>query len=267
MTARAIMSMSDQKRTGVKSVEHSLGIIERLRDHGPIGVSDLAKEVNMPKSTVHVHLQTLRNWGYVVQTDGKYDVGLRFLETGSIVRRRNSLYRAAREEVDRLATEVEEAANLGVEQDGQRVILYKSEFGEAIYDNTSTGEFTHMHWTSIGKAILANLSNDRIDEIVDRHGLPEATEQTITDREQLFNEFEQIRGQGFAIENEEHRNGVVAVAVPIFDTQANVVVGALSISGPRQRLVANESGTEVEEEIVNAVQNRANVAELRYNHY
>lgn len=261
------MSMNDQERTGIKSVEHSLGIIEQLREHGPIGVSDLAKEVNMPKSTVHVHLQTLRNWGYVVQTDGKYEVGLRFLETGSIVRRRNSLYRAAREEVDQLATEVEEAANLGIEQDGQRVILYKSEFGEAIYDNTSTGEFTYMHWTSIGKAILANLPDERIDEIVDRYGLPKATEQTITDRKHLFNEVEQVREQGFAVENEEHRNGVVAVAVPLFDTEADAVVGALSVSGPRQRLVADKSGIEVEEEIVNAVQNRANVAELRYNHY
>lgn len=260
--------MNDHERTGVKSVEHSLGIIEHLRNHGPIGVSELARRIDMPKSTVYVHLQTLRNHGYVVQTDGQYDAGLRFLETGSMVRRRNGLYRAAQEEVDQLATEVEEAANLGVEQDGQRVILYKSEFGEAIYDNTSTGEFTNMHWTAIGKAILAHLPGERINEIVDRYGLPEATDQTITNPEQLFSNLERTRKRGFSVENEEHRNGVVAVAVPIFDTQADVVIGALSVSGPRQRLVADDDdGIEVDVEIVNAVQNRANIAELRYNHY
>lgn len=259
--------MVDQKRTGVKSVEHSLGIVEHLRDHGPIGVSDLAERVDMPKSTVYVHLQTLRKHGYVVQTDGKYDIGLRFLETGGVVRRRNSLYRAAREEVDQLAAQVEEAANLGVEQNGRRVILYKSEFGEAIYDNTPTGEFTCIHWTAIGKAHLAHASAERVEEIVDQHGLPAATEHTITDTEQLFIDLERTRERGFAVENEEHRNGVAAIAVPIFDTRADEIVGALSVSGPRQRLVTGDDPVEIKEDVVDAVRNRANVAELRYNHY
>lgn len=259
--------MNDRSGSSIKSVEHSLGIIECLREHGPIGVTDLANRVDMPKSTVHVHLQTLRNRGYAVKTDGEYDLGLRFLETGSIARGRRDVYRAAREEVDQLATDVEEAANLGVEQDGKRVILYKAEFGEAIYDNTSTGEFTHMHWTAIGKSLLAHLPESRVEDVIADHGLPAATDRTITDPERLFNELERIRDRGFAIENEEHRNGVVAVAVPIFDTSTDEVVAALSVSGPRQRLVTDGDGTEIREDIVDAVRNRANVAELRYNHY
>ncbi|NGM67964.1 IclR family transcriptional regulator [Natronolimnobius sp. AArcel1] len=259
--------MTNRNSSSIQSVEHSLRIVTCLREHGPIGVSALAERVDMPKSTVYVHLQTLRNNGYAIQIDGTYDLGLRFLETGSIVRRRNNVYRAAREEVDQLATDVEEAANLGVEQDGKRVILYKAELGEAIYDNTSTGEFTYMHWTAIGKSLLANFSSDRVEEIIDQHGLPQATDQTITEREQLFNELEQIRERGFAVENEEHRNGLVAIAVPIFDTDSDTVVGALSVSGPRQRLVDTADETEIKSEIINAVRNRANVAELRYNHY
>jgi DNA-binding IclR family transcriptional regulator len=260
-------NMSDQTSARIKSVDHSLGIVEHLRDHGPLGVSALADRIDMPKSTVHVHLQTLREHGYIVQTEGEYDIGFRFLETGSIARRRNGLYRAAREEVDRLATEVEEAANLGIEQDGQRVILYKSEFGKAIYDNTLTGEFTHIHWTAIGKAHLAHFPEEQVEQLIDRYGLPAATEHTITKREHLFTEIERIREQGYAVEREEHRNGVVAIAVPIFDTHDSRIVGALSVSGPRQRLITRGSDTEVADDIVNAIQNRANVAELRYNHY
>lgn len=259
--------MNKNDPSAIKSVEHSLGIIKCLREHGPIGVSDLANRVEMPKSTVYVHLQTLLKHEYVVQVDGEYDIGFRFLETGSMIRRRNDVYRAAREEVDQLATEVEEAANLGIEQNGQRVILYKAEFGEAIYDNTPTGGFTYMHWTALGKTLLAYLPTARTEEIIDHRGLPVATTRTISDEEQLFNELEQVRERGFAIENEEHRNGVVAVAVPIFDTGTDDVVGALSVSGPKQRLTTDDSGTGIKQDIVDALKNRANVAELRYNHY
>lgn len=258
--------MSNSKDRSVKSVEHSLDIIEYICENGPIGVSELANEINMPKSTVYIHLQTLEKHGYVSKIDTEYDIGLRFLETGSFARRRRDIYRAAREEVDQLASEVGEAAHLGVEQNGKRVILYKSELGEAIYDNTSTGEFTHMHWTAIGKALLAYISESRVKEIVEEYGLPSATERTITDFEDLFDDIEQIRDQEFAIENEERRKGVVAVAVPIFDTSTDDVVGAISVSGPRQRIVTSEKG-EVKQEILDAVRNRANVAELRYNHY
>lgn len=258
--------MSGPEKRSIKSVEHSLDIIEHVSEQGPIGVSELAKRIDMPKSTVYVHLQTLKKHGYISKNENKYDIGLRFLETGSFARRRRDIYRAAREEVDELASEVEEAAHLGVEQNGKRVILYKSEFGEAIYDNTSTGEFTHMHWTAIGKVLLAHLSRSSVEQIVEEHGLPSATGRTITDEKSLFDALERIRDRGFAVENEERRSGVVAIAVPIFDTTTGDVVAAISISGPRQRIVTGGNG-EIKQDIIEAVRNRANVAELRYNHY
>ncbi|WP_238478594.1 IclR family transcriptional regulator [Natranaeroarchaeum sulfidigenes] len=258
--------MSDPKNRYIKSVEHALDIVEHVSEQGPIGVSELAKQIDMPKSTVYVHLQTLKKHGYINKEDDKYDIGLRFLETGSYARRRRGIYRSAREEVDKLASEVEEAAHLGVEQNGKRVILYKSEFGDAIYDNTSTGEFTHMHWTAIGKVLLAHMTTSRVTEIVKKHGLPSATSKTITDKEDLFDALERIRDRGIAVENEERRSGVVAIAVPIFDTTTGDVVAAISVSGPRQRIVMGEE-EEIKQDIIEAVRNRANVAELRYNHY
>ncbi len=248
----------------IESVETSFNVIEYLAERGPAGVSEIADGISRPKSTVHVHLQTLVNQKAVVHRGDQYDIGLRFLQLGGQARRRQEIYRAAEQEVDRLAEETEEAAHLGVEQDGQRVVLYKAERGDAVYDNTPTGEFTNMHWTAIGKALLAHLPEARIHEIVDRHGLPEATRNTITDVDELFADLEASRDRGYTVEDEERREGVVAVAVPVFDIDADAVIAALSVSGPRERI---RTDGDIRPDIIEAVRNRANVAELLYNHY
>lgn len=255
---------TDTERT-IGSVETSFAIVEYIAEHGPSRLSTIANDVDHSKSTVHAHLQTLVNNDYVVQSDKRYALGLGFLRTGARARNRFDVYRAGKQEVDQLADETGEAAHLGVEQHGERVILYKSEIGDAVYDNTPTGEFTDMHWTAVGKAILAHLPQSRARTIVSQSGLPSATDRTITDETRLFDHLERTRERGYAVENEERRDGVVAVGVPIFDTTADVVVAAMSVSGPRQRIL--DSDGSVEAELLEAVRNRANVTELRFNHY
>lgn len=256
--------MTGSTEQSIDSVETSFTLVEYLAENGPESISQIAGDVDRPKSTVHIHLKTLENNGVVVRCGDDYELGLKLLDIGGRVRRRHQVYRAAKGEVDKLAAETEEAAHLGVEQNGQRVIIYKAERGDAVYDNTPTGEFTNMHWTAIGKALLAHLPEHKRREIINRHGLPEATENTITDEEELFTQLSRTRERGYATEEEERREGVVAVAVPIFDTKSADVVAALSVSGPRERLRKNDS---ISEDVLESVRNRANVAELRYNHY
>ncbi|GAB3019806.1 IclR family transcriptional regulator [Natronobiforma cellulositropha] len=248
----------------VGAVETAFTITDALRTHAPVGVSALAAELDMPRSTVYVHLTTLEQAGFVVRDGEQYRLGLEFLRYGSSARNSCNVYRAAKGEVEQLAEETGEAGNLGVEQGGQRVILYKHEVGEAIYDNTPTGEFTLMHWTAIGKAILAYRPREEVEAIVDRHGLPRSTPNTVTDSEQLFNELDTIVNDGYSIEDEERREGVVAIAAPIRNTDTGHAVGALSISGPRHRLKRDGN---LNPAFIDAVRNHANVAELRYNHY
>lgn len=263
---RAGEHMASESERTLGAVEYAFELAELLAEEGPIGVSAIAERTDTPKSTVHIHLRTLRDLGYATRIDDRYDVGLRFLETGSIARRRRDIYRAGRREVDKLAIDVDEAAHLGVEEDGSRVILYKSETGEAVYDDTPTGEFTSMHWTSIGKALLAHLPSTRVDEIITEHGLDEATDSTITDSDELREELELIRERGYAVENEERREGVVAVAVPVFDTETEHVVAAMSISGPRERIIVDGDDS-IREDLLDALRHHANITELRYNHY
>ncbi|ELZ02185.1 IclR family transcriptional regulator [Natrialba aegyptia] len=245
------------------SVEKAFTILEQLRRSGTIGVSELATALEIPKSTIHIYLQTLRKQDFVVQDDGEYALSYRFLEYGGEHRNRSRLYEVARPEVDKLASETGEVANLGIEENGLRVLLYKSEGPEAIHDNAPIGEYAHMHWTALGKAMLAHYPTSRVESIIDTHGLPRANEHTITDADELVTELEDIRERGYSVEDQDRRHGVLTIAAPIVDRQSDEVISSVSVSGPKNHLDDHDRF----DELVAAVKKAANVIELRYSHY
>ena len=258
------MTRRNRSENTLEGVEKTFEIIAAVQELDSVGVTELADHLDIPPSTTQIHLNTLRNGGYVIKQDGQYKIGLKFLEHGGYARRRIDLYRAAKSHVNDLAEETGEAANLGVEENGQRVLVYKSESpSDAIYDNAPTGERTHLHWTALGKALLSRMPDERIERIVDTHGLPAKTEHTITDRDSLFEEVEQIRQRGYSIEDQDRRNGILAIGVPIIEEGSGAVAGAICVSGPRSRFW--DGG--IDPDIVDAVENTANVVQLQYNHY
>lgn len=252
---------SEESSNRIKAVENAFEIVEALQELGGCSVRELAAHVDVPKSTAHVYLKTLAEVGYVVRREGAYRLGYRFLEVGGRVRHRNRTYQVAREQIDELARETDEVATIGVEENGYRVMLYRTEPSGGLFNNAPTGEYTRMHWTALGKALLSRKSDEEIASIVDRHGLPRATAETITDRGDLFAEVETVREQGYSIEDSERVEGVRSVAVPIRgDDGAGT---AISVSGPE-----HEFGPErVQTELLPALRNAANVIELMTQHY
>lgn len=149
-------------------------------------------------------------------------------------------------------------ANLGVEENGQRLLLYQSEGSEVVYDNTPIGEYTNMHWTALGKSLLAHLSRERVDDIVETYGLPTKTEHTIATRESLHSELDDIRERGYALEVEERREGIRSVAVPLNVDES--VVGAISIPGTKNRL----NDERIDDDLLNQLYDAANIITVRY---
>lgn len=252
---------SSNEPNRIQAVANVFKIVEEVGELDGCGVRELATHMDLPKSTVHVYLKTLEEIGYVVQEDGKYRLGFRFLNLGGQARHENSLYQAGRNEVDELAQITSEVATMGCEECGYRVMLYRTEPTGAIFNNAPTGEYTRMHWTALGKTVLSQKSVAEIDEIVDRRGLPQATEHTIVDRDALMDEIELIRSQGYAIEDEERVRGVKSVAVPVENDETPDA--AISVAGPKH----NFDATCIEEELLPALQNTANVIELKTKHY
>ncbi|WP_114579319.1 IclR family transcriptional regulator [Saliphagus sp. LR7] len=246
----------------ISAVERAFEIINVLRNEGPYTATDLSDHLDIPKSTAYIYLRTLQDLGYVINEKGTYRLSLRFLELGGDIRREMDIYNVARGEIDELSHKTGEIGTIGYEENGQRVLLYISEPHDAVADNATTGEYTEMHWTAVGKALLSQRSDDEIRAIVEESGLPKGTEHTITDIEELLQEIDTIRSQGYSLEDEERTSGVRALSIPI-ESGEQLRNIAISIAGPKHRF----SDDRVQDELLPELRNTANVIELQYKHY
>lgn len=243
--------------TRIRAAKTTFEIIDALRELDGAGVSELADRLDKPTSTIYDYLQTLESEEYLIKDDGVYRVGARFLELGEQVRTRKKVYNVARPEVDDLAEQTREHANLSIEEHGRGVFLYRARGEDAVSLDTHAGMRVPLHTTSMGKSILAHRPREEVERIVDRHGLPAVTENTITDRADLFAELDTVRERGYAVDDEERVEGMRCVAAPITDDDDRAIA-AISISGPKSRL----RGEQFEETFPDMLLRSANVIEV-----
>ncbi|WP_313693463.1 IclR family transcriptional regulator [Halorarum halobium] len=241
----------------VKSLETGFRIFEALERLGRAGVTELATETGVAKSTVHDHLTTMVDAGYVIKDDGEYRMGLKFLHHGGHRRDNMSLYEFARPELRELAAHTGELVNLVTEERGKGVYLDLKRGENAVNLDSFLGKREHLHSTAVGKVILANRPESFVDEVIERHGLPRETENTVGTREELLDRLDAVRDRGFALDREERLKGLCCVAAPITDDD-EYALGALSISGPKNRM---QSGR-LENELADRVTQVANVIEV-----
>lgn len=219
----------------VTTIDTSFDILETLLSAGGMSVTELADELGIAKSTVHRHITTLHGRQYVIKEGDIYHISAQFLEFGEHVQSRKEGYRLAEEKVTELAEETSERAQFLIEEHGLAVYLYRRMGSKAVRTDPGIGKRIPLHTISAGKVILAHMPEDQVSYIFEQHGLKASTEHTITDREQLFKEFEEIRQQGYGVNNQENVNGLRAIAAPVKNENGQIL-GALSISGPIHRM-------------------------------
>lgn len=237
--------MATGKNT-VKSSEKTLEILENIRDLGEVGVTELADEIGMSKATVHHHLSTLEDKEYIVKSGSKYRIGLRMLEMGEHARQQTGVFDIAKSEVDDLANRTGEIANLMVEEHGKGVYVYIAAGDQAVNLDTDEGTRQYLHTSALGKAILATMPPERFESVIERHGLPPQTENTVTDRATLEAELDEIRDRGVAFDGQERAEGIRCVAAPITDNRGELI-GAVSVSGPSTRMRDDRFHNEIPE--------------------
>lgn len=248
----------------IQSVENACEVLEYLRDANEATVSEIADHSALSPGSVHTHLATLKEQGYVVQEGQRYRLGPLLLTLGEHVRNKSVIYRAAKDQVDALAEETQECAHLVIDHEGRLVTLYEA-FGENAvgteYHTKKREEpIEHHHCTAVGKAMLSQYPRDRVEGILDRHGMTERTPHSITDRETLFGELAEIRDRGVAINDEEQMVGIRAVGAPITSARGEVL-GAISVSGPTSRLKDDTFRDDLSDQVISAT----NISEVRFN--
>jgi len=252
--------MGDDIGIRVNALETTNAIIEALDELNGARVTELAEHLDRPQSVVHNHLTTLKQLEYVVQEGYEYQLGLRFLKFGERVRHRSTLYNLAKAEIQKLAEESDELITLLIEEHGRGIYLDVGQGSQDIEYPAISGTRTYLHCSATGKSILAHLPEDEVDRVIEEHGLPAQSPNTITDRTELDEELATIRERGLAFDMEEFRKGMRSVAKPIL-LQDGTPIGALSIAGPVHRM----KGDRLQEKMPELLHQAVNVVELNLN--
>ncbi len=224
---------------GVQSVDRAVTILEVLARHGEMGVTEVAGELGVHKSTAFRLMSTLEGRGLVEQTAdrGKYQLGVGLLRLAGATTARLDVVQEARPICKALAAATGETVNVAVLSESSAFYLDQIAGSSALQPHNWVGQHIPLHATSNGKVLLSGLPVERLDEVL--HGLPAYTGLTITKRSALRKELDTVREQGYAVAVDELEVGLTAVAAPIRNAHGDVIA-SLSVSGPTFRLSADK---------------------------
>lgn len=242
----------------LKTIQRAFEIMDILKEREEAGVAELSRQLDVPKSTVHDYLRTLRELGYVINEDGSYRLGFRLLDLAGQIKYRNRLFHVAKPELERLVDETGELASVNLEERGWFVILHAEYGQDSLRLGIYSGIRLPIHTHAAGKVMLAHFEDERVDRIVAERGLDAETEYTTTDYPDLQAELEAVREQGYGVDWNEQVVGMGVVAAPIRVKER--VLGSIGLVCPTDRL----RDEEYRGELVSEVQKSANVVSVNY---
>lgn len=220
---------------GVQSVDRALSILEVLARIGEAGVTEVAAELGVHKSTAFRLVATLEAHRLVEQTGdrGKYRLGVGLLRLAGATTARLDVVQEARPVCRQLAADTGETVNITVLSESSALYLDQVAGASAIQPHNWVGQHIPLHATSNGKVLLCGLDDAALDAVLGK--LATYTPHTITARGRLREELERVREQGYAVAIDELEVGLTAVAAPIRNAHGDVVA-SMSVSGPSFRL-------------------------------
>lgn len=231
------MSENEGGGRSVKSAERVLDLLEYVggKPDGAV-FTDLARDLNIPKSSLHGLLGVLLSRGYLQLKAGprRYVLGLRLWETGLSYQRQHSILAVARRYLEIVVEQVNETAQLAKLDHTENVYLAKVESSQALRLSSDVGRRLSAHATGVGKALLAQLPDDEVIRRFGTGALDRYTPNTPATAPDLLAELALTRERGFALDNEEYTPGVFCLAVPVFE-HPGTATAAISVSLPTIR--------------------------------
>jgi DNA-binding IclR family transcriptional regulator len=203
----------------INSLEKATRIIDILSATGELSVSEIARKLNMHRSATHRFLATLRNLGYLEQSDdARYRLSFKFFELGMVVANRLEIRKIVHPFLIDLRARHEETVSLAI-LDGLDIIP--------------------SYYSALGKVMLANLAESEVRKLFRGVKLKPRTPKTITNLPRLIESLREIRKNGYYINDEEYELGIRGIAVPIFN-YTHDCVAAIGFAGPTLRITDKE---------------------------
>ena len=244
-----IMSNGNLNRSVIKALE----IIELLDSDGALGVTEIANRLSLDKSSVFRALNTLKSKHYVRQDPDtlKYSNSYKLFEMGHNVVRETGLPKLAYRFMRQLAREVAGAVSLGIRDGLKAVYIDKIESDATVRASMKIGQSLPLYCTGMGKALLAFLPDDQLDELLPHLTFEKSTPKTRTNLNDFLADLDEVRRLGFGIDDEEHIPGLFCVAAPVFDAGGRTIA-AISVSNVKIMLPDQQSVDHLCRSVVNA---------------
>ena len=202
-----------------------------------LGLTDLSYQLGMPTATVHRLLSTFEEFDFVEQDaeQGLWFVGLKAFTVGNAFLQRRDIVASARPHMRALVEQCGETVNLGVIDDGEAVFISQVESREMMRMIVRLGSRSPIHASGVGKALLANMSEQDLAQILQQRGLARYTERSIDNPTRLREELQRVRQPGYALDDEEHAIGLRCVSSAICDENGQALA-AIPLSGSKARV-------------------------------
>lgn len=220
----------------VKSLVKVFRILECFSTAKPeLGVTEIARMLDIQKSTVHNIADTCLHLGYLVQNKdtGKYSLGVKFLQFSYIINTHMGIRNFFLPYIKQISRELSETVYLGIPHENEVLYIECCYHTDNLGTRSVLGEHAPMYCTGLGKAMLAFLPEEKQTEYASMP-LQRYTPNTITDRQLLLQDLVEVRKRGYSIDNMEHEFGITCIGIPIF-SHDNAVVAAVSVSAPSLR--------------------------------
>lgn len=220
-----------------KSVVKAMVLLSELGRHRDgITVTEIAQSVGMTRPTAFRLLLSMEQAGFVERTDNKYSLGYEIVRLGQLADPHRGIVARVQPGLDALADQLNETIGYAVvkSETEYEIIAEASASRMLTVSQRYVGERYPLHASAMGKALLAELSDDRVAELLPER-LPSLTRFTITDRAELLRDLDETRLQGYAIMDNETEEGLFAVAVTVRDEEGQLI-GLMTANGPTERM-------------------------------
>ncbi len=236
--ARVPQSKTPDSPYKVQVLDRALAALAILANSSSdCSLAELCPAMKLHKSTVHRLMMVLEQHRLVVKNPetGRYRLGLRLYELGSRAIEGLDLRGRARPYLDRLQAEFGETVFFCILDEGQVFYVEKVESQRSVRTACTVGSRAPAYCTAVGKAMLAELSEEEVNKIVRRWGLKPVTPNTITTASALKVELKAVRSRGYAIDDEEKEEGLRCIGAAV-RSHSGKLAAAMSVSGPAFRM-------------------------------
>ncbi|WP_255417441.1 IclR family transcriptional regulator [Pseudorhodobacter sp. E13] len=238
-------AITDGAASGDGTVGKALDVLDMVANHGaPVRFTELLTQSPFPKATLYRFLQTLTHQNLLSYDAERqtYALGMRLVRLAHTAWAQSSLAPLARPHLDALSAKLGETIHLAQLDQGQVLYVDKRNAAQPVEMFSSAGKVGPAYCTGVGKAMMAFLPPEALEQALNRQSFYQFTPHTYVNRDQLCAELEAIRARGYAFDREEHEPNIICVAAPIL-TDRGRPIGAISVTSTLLRTNLTELET------------------------